>query len=231
MTIFYELKIYNKKVIHNTLSCRDHLCNLYGPTIISEDVKSNVVIRHIPESEDDFLVQNVNVHDRIPRNSIVGSYTAGGEIHETIIHRDHTDFGDTGNSPPAVPPRRDLKPLIRRKSLSFSHAITRPISSFFGSTTSESHRGSFNGSVASGSPSLYASSTLSPYTPSMKQKGFNFVLDPSPPAVMTRKQSRDEIAMVRNALKQNAYSRVSRCYLYFTTKVNIFSSKNIFSKV
>ena len=38
--------------------CRDHLCNLYGPTVISEDVKNNIVIRHVPENEEEVDNQN-----------------------------------------------------------------------------------------------------------------------------------------------------------------------------
>ena len=133
------------------------------------------------------------------------------------MYKDHADFGVPGGaipntqlSVPAVPPRRDLKPSSNRRPTSVSHSITRPLNSIFGSSTGESNRGSFSGSFGSGSPSPYILSTSSPYTPSNRgQKGFNFVLDPSPPALMTRKQSRDEIAMVRHALKQNAYARVS----------------------
>ena len=173
--------------------CRDHLCNLYGPTVISEDVKNNIVIRHVPENEEDLFARNSNIHD-------------GLESHSS----DHADFGDEYGgissaqlTVPVIPPRRDLKPH------SISHSISRPLNSLFKSSTGESNRGSFSGSFVGGPSSPYIASTSSPYTPSTRgQRSFNFVLDPSPPPLMTRKQSRDEVAMVRHALKQNAYSRV-----------------------
>ena len=153
------------------------------------------------------------MHDGLPRNSFEGGYTDNRDARNSINYNDHADYGDSDSSiptaqlsVPTVPPRRDLKPNSHRRPVS---TTTRPLNSWFGSNK-ESNRGSFSGSFGSGSPSPYNPSTSSPYTPSMRgHKGFNFVLDPSPPALMTRKQSRDEVAMVRHALKQNAYSRVS----------------------
>ena len=107
-------------------------------------------------------------------------------------------------TPPVVPPRRDLKPTVSRRPNSIRHSITRPLSSFFGSNYSESNRGSMVGSIGSHDGSL----NNSPVTPSVKQNRLNLILDPSPPPLMTKEQSRNEIAMVRNALRQNAYSRV-----------------------
>ena len=190
---------------------------MYGPTIISEDAKTNIVIRHIPESEEDSFVgggYGAAPSGVTKRNSYVGCLYDGGETQRIYENaKDNVDTADSHDkisksplkTPPVVPPRRDLKPTINRRPISIHNAITRPISSFFGSNYSESNRGSFVGSIGSRSPSQHGHS---PFTPSSKQRGFNFILDPSPPAIMTRKQSRDEIAMVRNALKQNAYARV-----------------------
>ena len=201
--------------------CRDHLCNLYGPTVISEDVKNNIVIRHVPENEEDLFARNSNMHD-------------GLESHSS----DLADFGDEDGgissaqlTVPVIPPRRDLKPH------SISHSISRPLNGLFKISSDGSNRGSFSGSYVGGSSSPYLASTSSPYTPSTRgQRSFNFVLDPSPPPLMTRKQSRDEVAMVRHALKQNAYSRVrlflrpSRHFWYLLDKSvdKRFSKKSIF---
>ena len=38
---------------------RDHLCNLYGPTIIAKEKNANVVLRYIPESEEDSFAGEV----------------------------------------------------------------------------------------------------------------------------------------------------------------------------
>ena len=153
---------------------------------------------------------------RTSRNSYTGPFSEGGETklgcHTYAENGDTVDSDNLAGSSitprPILPPRRDLKPEDYRRPISVSHSFTRPLSSLFGSNHSESNRGSVVGSIGTGSPNLYSPSTHSPYTPAMRQKVFNFVLNPSPPAVMTRKQSRDEVAMVRNAFKQNAYSRV-----------------------
>ena len=152
------------------------------------------------------------------RNSYAGSYLEGRELRADIEqYKDDIDYAEVNNRPggssqvstvPVIPPRRDLKPTDTRRPISGTYSFSRPLSSIFGSSYNGSRKGSISGSIGSISPSIYSPSTHSPYTPSMRLKGFNFVLDPSPPAIMTRKQSRDEIAMVRNALKQNAFTRV-----------------------
>ena len=203
----------------------DHLCNLYGPTIITENAAEDVYIRHVPETDEDLLAVENTRNRKISRNSYAGSYLEGRELRTDVEqYKDDIDYAEVNNRPggssqvstlPVIPPRRDLKPTDTRRPISGTYSFSRPLSSIFGGSYG-SRKGSISGSIGSVSPSIYSPSTHSPYTPSMRQKGFNFVLDPSPPAIMTRKQSRDEIAMVRNALKQNAFTRVTFFKLIFT---------------
>ena len=55
---------------------RDHLCNLYGPGIVSQEGNPKIVLRYIPESEDDslagkLLLQLVNITSRKDKHLFV----------------------------------------------------------------------------------------------------------------------------------------------------------------
>lgn len=97
--------------VYEDLSVADHLCNLYGPSIISEEGNTDVMLRHVPESEEDSFVGGVLRASRqnvAARNNYASSFCGGGELHGIYgSAKEGDDRNDSDNGPnnsPIPPP-------------------------------------------------------------------------------------------------------------------------------